>query len=114
MKKKKYQRAAHRRGFYRSHSSTRHDIQTRWRPTRVERGTDGIGREVRLVGEGEMWSELSSVRKWLLGSCQVRSQAGAFECLCERARVNPAQFALILHQRRDARATRMHRLRKGR
>lgn len=34
---------------------------------------------------GEMWSELSSMRKWLLRSCQVRSEAGAFERL--RARV---------------------------
>lgn len=41
---------------------------------------------------GEMWSELSSVRKWLLGSCQVRSQAGAFECLCESVCENRPSF----------------------
>lgn len=46
-----------------------------------------MGREVRPVrgargSLGEMWSELSSMRKRQLRSCQVRSEAGAFECLC--------------------------------
>lgn len=49
---------------------------------------------------GEMWSELSSVRKWLLGSCQVKSQVGAVECLCESVCEKPPQLKLILRERR--------------
>lgn len=50
-RKKKNQRGVHSRGFYQLHSSTHCYIQTRCRSTRVERRTDGMGREVRLVGE---------------------------------------------------------------
>lgn len=50
-KKKKIKAESTSHGFYQSHSSTRRDIQTRCWSTKVERRTDGKGREVRLVGE---------------------------------------------------------------